>query len=480
MGKRILAFSLPILLLLFLIFYTNSNRTQHEEAFDGVQSDFRTELENAELEPTRDNDIYIYRDLETDYYGLYNSAIKQKITEPIYENISGMGDNGLMAATMDGYCGYIDRDGDVVIDFQYDEAKPFYEYIVSGSRDTDEPRESKFVAAVNLDGGYGAIDDSNSMLIHFAYDDIKLEDYVAIVYEKDSFSGSLLCGVSSYSDNLIIDVDYSSIRFYQKALFAEQTGTSGIYDIFKYSGEPRLTPDDIETLTPYLCDRVLGIMKCPGDLLAVHCTAKNYIEYWILLKDFQPVSNQCFEEISSYNEYDLHGKVSAGDWDEHNQENYTTAYAGTFYEITYAYGTGHYWDWDEDSLQWVVLDEQGNQYGELPNAVMDDAETIYTGANAYYAFYFGKTGPYINSKEYHGLVDIKTGNFTEYKAVAPVPDTNCIIVQDIKTELFGIIDGDHMVRECAYTDAEWGFDSHNMYVDLTRGGLQETYYAGTE
>lgn len=192
MGKRILAFFLPILLLLFLIFYTNSNRTQHEEAFDGVQSDFRAELENAELEPTRDDDIYIYRDLETDYYGLYNSTIKQKITEPIYENISGMGDNGLMAATMDGYCGYIDRDGDVVIDFQYDEAKPFYEYIVSGSRDTDEPRESKFVAAVNLDGGYGAIDDSNSMLIHFAYDDIKLEDYVAIVYEKDSFPRLLI------------------------------------------------------------------------------------------------------------------------------------------------------------------------------------------------------------------------------------------------------------------------------------------------
>lgn len=59
MGKRILAFFLPILLLLFLIFYTNSNRTQHEEAFDGVQSDFRAELENAELEPT-EMMIYTY------------------------------------------------------------------------------------------------------------------------------------------------------------------------------------------------------------------------------------------------------------------------------------------------------------------------------------------------------------------------------------------------------------------------------------
>lgn len=471
MGKRILAFSLPILLLLFLIFYTNSNRTQHEEAFDGVQSDFRAELENAELLTTGDDSIYIYHDFENDYYGLYNASTQQKITESIYEYVGGLSDNGLMVAAMNGYYGYIDRYGTVVIDFQYDEARMFSEYIVSDWHDSDENGESKFIAAVKLNGRWGAIDESNAMLIHFAYDDIGFNDYVAIVSKYGSF-GSWSYGASTYSDNLIIDMNYADIRFYQKEIFAEHTNAEYIYDVFDYSGAPRLTPEDIEVLTPYECEKILGFMKCPGNLTAVQCETGDYSRYWLLLDQFQPISDQCYKDIASYNEYNFYDNL--GD----REKNFTTAYAGVFYNESNMWGNT-YWTWEDGSCHWVVLDENGHDCAELPEMKLGEAGTFYNGANAYYAYIYGTTGTYYPDI-CQGLVDIETGEFTEYKDVIFVPDSNCIIVQDIKTELYGIMDGDHMVRDCNYTNAEWGFDGDNMYVDLTRGGLQETYYAGTE
>lgn len=471
MGKRILAFSLPILLLLFLIFYTNSNRTQHEEAFDGVQSDFRAELENAELLTTGDDSIYIYHDFENDYYGLYNASTQQKITESIYEYVGSLSDNGLMVAAMNGYYGYIDRYGTVVIDFQYDEARMFSEYIVSDWHDSDENGESKFIAAVKLNGRWGAIDESNAMLIHFAYDDIGFNDYVAIVSKHGSF-GSWSYGASTYSDNLIIDMNYADIRFYQKEIFAEHTNAEYIYDVFDYSGRPRLTPEDIEVLTPYECEKILGFMKCPGNLTAVQCETGDYSRYWLLLDQFQPISDQCYKDIASYNEYNFYDDL--GD----REKNFTTAYAGVFYNESNMWGNT-YWTWEDGSCHWVVLDENGHDCAELPEMKLGEAGTFYNGANAYYAYIYGTTGTYYPDI-CQGLVDIETGEFAEYKDVIFVPDSNCIIVQDIKTELYGIMDGDHMVRDCNYTNAEWGFDGDNMYVDLTRGGLQETYYAGTE
>lgn len=475
MGKKVLTFCLPILLLVFLIVYSSVMRPNKQESTssaDNVQPDFHTELENAELEPTRDDAIYIYRDLATDYYGLYNSATKQKITEPIYENISAMGDNGLMAATMNGYCGYIDRDGDVVIDFQYDDAYPFRKRIVSDSRNTDDVDETRFVAAVKLDGRYGVIDDSNATLIHFAYDEINVGNYFAIVCRTNSFSGALLCGASTYTDDLIVDINYSNVSTCQNSLFAEQADNTARYDVFDYSGRPRLTPEDIEVLTPYECEKILGFMKCPGNLTAVQCETGDYSRYWLLLDQFQPISDQCYRDIASYNEYNFYDDL--GD----REKNFTTAYAGVFYNESNMWGNT-YWTWEDGSCHWVILDENGYECAELPEMKLGEAGTFYNGANAYYAYIYGTTGTYYPDI-CQGLVDIETGEFTEYKDVKFVPDTNCVIVQDIKTELYGIIDGDRMVRECNYTNAEWGFDGDNMYVDLTRGGLQETYYVGSE
>lgn len=72
------------------------------------------------------------------------------------------------------------------------------------------------------------------------------------------------------------------------------------------------------------------------------------------------------------------------------------------------------------------------------------------------------------------LVNIKSGEITEYQSIQFVDSTDCTIVQDLNTDLYGMYVKDVQNLACVYDSIT--LDEDNNFV-LIRGGTEETISA---
>ena len=71
------------------------------------------------------------------------------------------------------------------------------------------------------------------------------------------------------------------------------------------------------------------------------------------------------------------------------------------------------------------------------------------------------------------VMNRNTGQYTNYRDLVVLVDTNGIIVQDMNTGLYGLQYDGKLVAECEYSD--WDYQRYSHFVTLIRGGTQKQF-----
>lgn len=187
-------------------------------------------------------------------YGMYNYD-GQQITDHIYDEINGYG-RTLIQVSKDGKWGYINDQGEVVVDIEYE-----------GMTITMDPR----FAQVEVDGKQGIMDMYGKWLVEpkydyvsFGYDDdMKLIDDCFIVRNEETSSlidknGKVLR--EEIDSGLMIYEDYifGSNEEYQYILLDLKGNELGKYKYFINGGEYMLFKDSEEETDGYVVDLYTG------------------------------------------------------------------------------------------------------------------------------------------------------------------------------------------------------------------------------
>ena len=93
---------------------------------------------------------------QNDEYKYYNFKFEEKDVKEILNN------NTIYLSKKDGKYGFVDKDGNVVVDYKYDDATEQNEY---------------GYASIKKDGKWGSVDNKGNVVIEPTYD---LEDYLMI------------------------------------------------------------------------------------------------------------------------------------------------------------------------------------------------------------------------------------------------------------------------------------------------------------
>lgn len=127
----------------------------------------------------------------------------------------------------------------------------------------------------------------------------------------------------------------------------------------------------------------------------------------------------------------------------------------------YAVGTTDYETWE-------VIDGTGTvQY--TFGKIADSSNITISYTNGYLA-----CGGYLigMTSKYYGVVDLSTGQFTEYANVIAVDGTSCVKVA-AESGLWGLYEKDELLYPCVYDSIS--FDEETRQFTLTRGG-EVSYY----
>ena len=96
-----------------------------EKIDTGLQVQDRLKEGDVLSESTGIDEIYYVYDSISGEYGLYDRAIQEYVIEPEYMSIGSFSEQGLAAVCKNGYYGYIDSSGQMVIDLYYTTADMF-------------------------------------------------------------------------------------------------------------------------------------------------------------------------------------------------------------------------------------------------------------------------------------------------------------------------------------------------------------------
>ena len=117
---------------------------------------------------------------------------------------------------------------------------------------------------------------------------------------------------------------------------------------------------------------------------------------------------------------------------------------------------------------WYITDMDGNVICSLPelNKNVIPNGKLYVSLNDDFVYAQGYEG-----KPLHKLYNYNADTWTEWGSVQMLSGTQCIIITDKDSGLFGVIDRGEQVLDCLYSDAVF----ENGIITLTRGAQQETY-----
>ena len=77
----------------------------------------------------------------------------------------------------------------------------------------------------------------------------------------------------------------------------------------------------------------------------------------------------------------------------------------------------------------------------------------------------------MGNSHYEGVVNRQTGEVTEWAEITPVHGSECLIVQDSTSELYGLYDGEELVEPVMYSECY--FDG--IQIVLTAGAETKFY-----
>ncbi len=426
----IAAGSVLILTVIFGALYYSRSNSGEESA--------KTEQKRAEKEETSDviledsgvENIYITYDEALETYGLYDEENDRYIIEPQYSYIGRFSDNDLAPVCDGGYYGYINSKGEVVIDLFFEYAQEFH-----NNR-----------AIVGTANGPGLINEIGDYVIAPQYAELEWINDSVLQYKDDEND---LYGLCDSNGNIISESQYESVYAEDEYIYASVEDVIDGYFVYFKDGTPVFGEGtDLEQVK---CIKInsygIHLALCQGNSEPnsygfYYCDDASYIYdewYSYLDNDFEMLSYGPYQDATQFSSFGYAVISIRHDW------------------------WGH--------CTWGIIDKEGAYICDLPELDLGKADNWYTSCNGYFAIAQGYTGSYgMETDQITALVNIKTGEITEYQSVEFVDTTNCTIVQDVETNLYGMYESDTQTLECIYDGI--AVDENNNIV-TTRGAKQE-------
>ena len=186
--------------------------------------------------------------------GFCNIVTNEVIVEPTTYTKAWIFSEGLAAVEKNGYIGFVNANGDVVIKFKYSyRGNPLSEFVFHNGHCVVADSSNKI----------GVIDQKGRWVIKPLYDKIELAKNYAIVYKDGNFKkqvdfqGDVLQdGIIDYINNLYYEVNYTDLQTGE-----QKVGEAKINDYYEYrvGGYSGLVNSKGEIITPPIYTDISGI-----------------------------------------------------------------------------------------------------------------------------------------------------------------------------------------------------------------------------
>ena len=398
--------------------------------FEGNKAEYNL-AEGDSLEyPTGIDDIYYVYNSNSGKSGLYDCAAEEYVVESKYMSIGPFSAEGIAAVCENGYFGYINSKGEVVIDFYYSTA--------------DEFQDGH--AIVSTERGFGVIDQTGDYTVNPQYKTLRWLNESLLQYTTEDSELFGFCDANGVERSL---PEYENFLWKGAYLFAKTEDGEDCYQVFDENGTPLFGEGSSLPQVDYIMDNDYGLYRAqcqgtsePTRFGFVYSPSQMYDEWYSYLnKDFQLLPGDPYQEAGQFN-FSGYAVVSVRqDW------------------------------WGHET--WGVIDSSGNYICDLPEPHLGRAGNGYTETNGYLAIAWGYTGSVgMGTESYYAVVDIATQEMTEYQTIDFIEKTKYTMVQDLSTNLYGLYDKDQLVKECVYDSIEVRTDGKMI---LRRGGSEEVY-----
>lgn len=372
-------------------------------------------------------------------------------TDPFddYDEVGAFDEHAMTIAKKDGYYGWVDRYGNVAIDFIFKSVSEFdddgmalvngagnYGWIdrkgntvISCIYDAANRFDAQDMAMVKQNGYYGWIDREGNVVIPLQFTDAENFDgnYAKVCANR--------WGVIDRSGKYLVEPVYREIHLLDD--YIEMRDTNNYWGLMNYSGEFLIEPAYPQYGRFVITNRyIFAAKETVGTRYIPYDKDGNY-----LLPDgvdgcTLPQNGGCI----AYGAYDHHYLLD----DEFNYlQNSGFDHATEFNSFGYSIVKE-----TSNSKESLVFDVSGDLLYIVPNS--SGSFGFYHAVNEYFA---------INS---HCITDLRTDEIYRYAWVDEVPDTNCIIVKYQDTGLYGLYDGEEIV-ESGYTNIKYEGTSIILY-----------------
>jgi hypothetical protein len=388
--------------------------------------------ENITMDDSGIEGIAIAYDENSTLCGLYDSKKEEYIVEPQYQEIQPYSDNGLALVYDGDYYGYMDADGNIVIDFYFLSAQSF---------------QDNGFAIAGTENGIGVIDEKGEYVVQPKYSELSWIDEHFLSYQD---ADNKLYGICDKQGTIISEPCYENIFMEENYIYALIEDQPDSYFVYSKDGKPMFGEGT--------------------DLEQIQCIQLNPYGIYLAL---------CYGE-SEPNVYGFQYKLSASEidswWRCYLDSEFEILSYGPYQEAKQFNSSGyaivsirHDWYGHET---WGVIDKEGNYICDLPELDLGHAENWYTECNGFFAVARGYTGSYgMITEQVDALVDIKTQEIIPYQSIEFVESTNCTIVQDVDTNLYGLYVNNILTLSCIYDNIT--INDNDKIVTL-RGSKQET------
>ncbi len=362
---------------------------------------------------------------------------------------SDYAENGLAVSYKNGYYGYVNEAGEEVIGYYYDAAEKFI-----GNR-----------AVVKTGNLYGVIDEQGNDVIPPIYKSIRPCEYCTedgnellfFIVEEESteYPRKDYIGVCNSEGELIVDTTWGG-AYYTEGTYADFSIDQGMIwgwaAVSIDNDGPYLNQDALIWRKVFDLDGnpVVGPGETDGKEIDWVSTLNNgkYLVYsggmfYYLNENFQRINNAEYSHALSF-----------------NRNGYALA------EYVYDGNLGY-------DRKMVVVSSDGAESAALPYLKnVSNVTEQYEYCNSFFASTVSPDNP--KSTTNCALVNLETMEIKEYKSTQFIPGTNCIIVSDPETGLYGLYDGNDLVLECKYNQMET-VDWPELSIEAQRGAETTQY-----
>lgn len=366
------------------------------------------------------------------YYGFIDNT-GHELTEFIYEMAENFVD-GLALVKKDGYYGYIDVNGNTIIGFMYDAATSF---------------DAEYgLAIVTTGNGKGVIDETGVVIVDTQYPYIYFDSGFIITGNSENYwdGGYNDCGVFTVDGVQIVENKYRNFYFINDKIYA--IGSEALGDLYDFNGNNLLYSESLLgalAITPPI--NGVSIAEYEGEFFYSWNGSKEYHYYMYYDTDLNLISDMKLSWTTKFNKlgYAIACYSLINNPDSLNED-----------EVRHNGMNGH---------DYAIIRNDGTEVSRLPEP---DYLESYVDVNDYFVIIHDGHGQGSDM-----LLDRVSMNKISCDSPEMVDETNCIIVKNEASGLYGLYDGADMVKEYLYN--EISYNTYDNLFTLTRGAETEEY-----